>query len=127
MAGKKGKILIVEDNQDHLDILATNLGLEGYSVIMAINGKEALELVYKENPELIIVDIWMPELDGFEFCQKIKSSPGVSSIPVIILTGAKTRPEDVMEGLAYGADAYLLKPFELEELVETIEGLLAKR
>ena len=90
------------------------------------NGKEALEQIFKKTPDLVISDIMMPEMDGFTLCRKIKQNVNLNHIPVILLT-AKTREEDNLEGLNTGADAYIMKPFNIEILQKTVENLINTR
>ena len=90
------------------------------------NGKEALEQIFKKAPDLVISDIMMPEMDGLTLCRKIKQNVNLNHIPVILLT-AKTREEDNLEGLNTGADAYIMKPFNIEILQKTVENLINTR
>ena len=90
------------------------------------NGKEALEQIFKKTPDLVISDIMMPEMDGLTLCRKIKQNVNLNHIPVILLT-AKTREEDNLEGLNTGADAYIMKPFNIEILQKTVENLINTR
>ena len=119
------KLLLVEDNEEVRNYLRKNLQ-EKYNIIEASNGKLGFQQAKKELPALIISDIMMPEMDGFEFCEKIKSEIITSHIPVILLTARATR-EDRVEGLKIGADDYLPKPFDLEELFVRIENLIQLR
>ncbi len=118
-------ILIVEDHGDvhtYLQQLLTNQ----YRVLEADNGKSGLSMAFKEIPDLIISDIMMPEMDGYEFCQEVKADPRTSHIPVILLT-AKSSQDDRLEGFREGADAYLIKPFDQRELFIRVEKLLESR
>ena len=119
------KILIVEDHQDVRQYLSRLL-TSRYQIVEAYNGRHALSLAYQEIPDLIISDIMMPEMDGFELCQNIKTDQRTSHIPVILLT-AKSSQDDRLEGLKGGADAYLTKPFDKRELFIRIEKLLESR
>lgn len=118
-------ILIVEDNEEIRNYLHKNLE-EKYHIIEAQNGKFGIQIAEKELPDLIISDVMMPEMDGFEFCDKIKSDINTSHIPVILLTARASR-EDKLEGLKTGADDYLAKPFDLEELTVRVENLINQR
>ena len=115
MNEKNIKILLVDDEPDILEIVGFNLSNEGYNVITAENGADAVKKAKKEKPHLIVLDVMMPEMDGIEFCKKIKSDETTSHIAVILLT-AKTTHEDKMAGLEAGAEAYVRKPFDLNEL-----------
>lgn len=119
------KVLIVEDNAEVRNYLRKNLE-ERYYVLAAENGKIGFEKAEKELPDLIISDVVMPEMDGYEFCHKIKSEITTNHIPVILLTARAAR-EDKLEGLKTGADAYLSKPFDLEEIFVRIENLNQQR
>lgn len=117
-------ILLVEDNLDILKYLISCLG--NYNLIHATDGKTGLELALDNIPDLIISDILMPEVDGFEFCEKIKSDPHTDHIPVILLT-AKADHNDKLYGFSKGADAYITKPFSTAELLSRIEQLIEGR
>lgn len=119
----KKKLLIMEDNVDHLGMMKTYLELEGYEVETATNGRLGVESIMKSLPDLIVTDYQMPELDGMEILKILKSNSKTEHIPIIIVTGAKTSSSNVIEGLAAGVDAYLPKPFELDELSAAIQEL----
>ena len=124
-SGKKFTVLLVEDNADLLKLTREAL-LEWFRVLRASNGCEALELLAKENVDVIVSDVMMPEMDGFELCSKVKSEISYSHIPVILLT-AKTTLEAKIEGFECGADAYVEKPFSVKQLHMQIENLLKLR
>lgn len=109
-------ILIVDDNKNNLQVLGNILNESKYRVAMAIDGKTALRLVAKTNPDLIILDIMMPEMDGFEVCRILKSDTETAEIPIVFLS-AKTDLEDVVKGFQLGGVDYLTKPFKKEELL----------
>ena len=119
---RRQKLVIVEDDAEILDYLGTELGTD-YDIVKCSNGKQGLQAVLKEMPDLVISDIMMPEMDGNTLCSKIKTNGTTSHIPVILLT-AKSRDEDQLEGLATGADAYIVKPFNLDILRRTIVNLI---
>lgn len=118
-------ILLVDDNPEILDFIADGL-TEKYTVIKAQDGQEALKLLETENPDLIISDVMMPGIDGFELCKKIKINFNHSHIPIILLT-AKNTMQSKLEGLGVGADAYVEKPFSPEYLEVQIANLLSNR
>lgn len=117
------KILIVEDEEDLAKGLELNLADEGYRVIRASNGKEGLHLALTEAPDLILLDIRMPEMDGLEVCREIRRTG--SGIPILMLT-AKGEETDKVVGLEIGADDYMIKPFGLRELQARIKALLRR-
>jgi twitching motility two-component system response regulator PilG len=117
------KILIVEDEESLLKLESILLTTKGYLVQGATTGLAALEAVAAEPPDLILLDIMLPELDGFEVCERIKNNPETRDIPIILLTARKTS-EDVARGDAVGADQYITKPFKSAMVMETIERLL---
>ena len=121
----KGKILVVDDEIYIVHILDFSLGMEGYEVITALDGEQALERVKAEKPDLIVLDIMMPKLDGYEVCKNIKSSAETQHIPVILLS-AKGRNVDQKLGFDVGADDYITKPFSPRKLVERINQLLGQ-
>ena len=121
----KRTILLVDDNEEMLEFIADDLS-EKYQVITASNGQEALNKLQEESIQLIISDVMMPVMDGFEFCKIIKTSFEYSHIPVVLLT-AKNTLQSRIEGLELGADAYIDKPFSPEYLHVQIANLLANR
>lgn len=118
-------ILLVDDNGEILDFLSEDLN-EKYTVLKALNGQEALDLLQQEPVQLVISDIMMPVMDGYELCRNIKSNFEYSHIPVILLT-AKNTLQSKIEGLEMGADAYIEKPFSPEHLQVQIANLLSNR
>jgi len=118
-------LLIVEDNAELRNYLRNELKNQ-YRVILAKNGKEGLELAKSSLPDIIITDVIMPEMDGFEFCKKIKGDMRTSHIPLLMLT-AKARIDDRMEGIEMGADAYMVKPFDLRLLRLRLSQLITSR
>jgi DNA-binding response OmpR family regulator len=121
----KGKILVVDDEIYIVHILDFSLGMEGYEVVTALDGEQALEKVKTEKPDLIVLDIMMPKLDGYEVCKHIKSNASTQHIPVILLS-AKGRNVDQKLGFDVGADDYITKPFSPRKLVERINQLLGQ-
>lgn len=124
----KTKIMVVEDNLDEAKLIKMVLEGEGYEAVCAFNGKEALEKLETERPSLIVLDVMMPEMDGFSFCSKVRSSPEYENIPVIMLTGVAKRIHETkypMNGIMRAqAEEYLEKPIKPEDLLQAITKLL---
>ena len=116
------KILAVDDEKHILRLVQINLEKAGYEVVTGSNGREALEKVRSEKPELIVMDVMMPEMDGFEALKQLKAAPETSDIPVIMLT-AKAQDADVFHGWQSGADLYLTKPFNPMELLTFVKRI----
>lgn len=112
---RKKKILAVDDEKTIVRLVQVNLEREGYEVVTAYDGREALEKVESEKPDLIVLDVMMPYMDGFEVLQQLKKNPETRDIPVIMLT-AKAQDADVFRGWQSGVDCYLTKPFNPMEL-----------
>lgn len=123
---QKGKILVVDDEVYILHILDFSLGAEGFEVITANNGELAIEKAKQEKPDLIILDIMMPVLDGYETCRRLKKLPETKETPVVLLT-AKGRDVDRKLGFEVGAIDYIVKPFSPNSLIERIEEILGCR
>jgi len=121
----KGKILVVDDEIYIVHILDFSLGMEGYEVVTALDGEQALEKVKNEKPDLIVLDIMMPKLDGYETCKMLKNEDATREIPVILLS-AKGRNVDQKIGFEVGADDYITKPFSPRKLVERINAILGQ-
>jgi twitching motility two-component system response regulator PilG len=119
----KKKILIVEDEDTLLKLEATLLTSKGYDVEGVMNGQSALESMLTFKPDLVLLDIMIPGVDGFEVCQRIKDNPATKDIPVIMLTAKKSR-EDMERGEQVGADWYITKPFKSAMVIETIQKFI---
>ena len=115
--GSKAKILVVEDDLKILFLLRETLEKEGYTVISTSDGKDAIEHAALHQPDLVILDVWLPNMDGFEICQKLRE---LSDVPILMLTGKK-REDDKLRGLSCGADDYLVKPFSPKEMVARVK------
>jgi DNA-binding response OmpR family regulator len=120
------KILVADDEEHIVMILKDSLEFSGFQVITAYNGEEALERVEKDAPDLVVLDIGMPKLDGWEVCRRLKSNEKTKQIPIIILT-AYAQTSDQRKGSQLGADRFVTKPCDLTYLVEEIRTLLAKK
>src|SRR3954463_7907612 len=113
MTTARKKIIIVDDDRETREMLKMALELEGYEVRQAANGLRLLSSLHVDRPDLILLDVMMSWIDGFELCRSIKKNPVLSSIPIVFVS-ARTTPEDERVGLACGAAAYLRKPIDLE-------------
>lgn len=122
----KGKILVVDDEVYIVHILDFSLRMEGYDVVTALDGEQALEKVDSERPDLIVLDIMMPKLDGYDTCKRLKESPETRDIPIILLS-AKGRNVDQRMGFEAGANDYITKPFSPRKLVEKINSMLPQQ
>ena len=118
--------MVVEDIPNVLELLEVTLRFQGYEVISAHNGEEALEILESEKPALIITDILMPKLDGFSFVQKLRSNPKTLNIPVIFLSATYVTPEDRTFAMSLGASRFIEKPIDTEDFLLTIAELLSQ-
>jgi two-component system response regulator MprA len=116
--------MVIDDDAKITSMLKRSLAFEGYAVTTAANGQEGLKLLLQEEPNVIILDVMMPQLDGWEVCRRIRESG--SAVPILMLT-AKDEVSDRVKGLDLGADDYLVKPFALEELLARVRSLLRRR
>jgi DNA-binding response OmpR family regulator len=119
------KILIAEDERDIRDLIAFTLQFAGHQVITANNGEEAVSLTLAEIPDLVLTDVRMPKMSGYEACKLIKADPSTKHIPVVFLS-AKGQEAEVQTGLQSGADEYLLKPFAPDQLTKKVSEILSR-
>jgi DNA-binding response OmpR family regulator len=117
------EILIVDDEPSIVVPIQFLMEQQGYSVIVAENGHDALDLIYKYNPDLVLLDIMLPGIDGYEVCEIVRLNPKLRHVKIIFLT-AKGREVEIAKGLALGADAYITKPFSNAELVAKVKAVL---
>jgi adenylate cyclase len=117
------RILIADDNAMNLDILQTRLAIHGYDILTATDGEAALALACETQPDLILLDVMMPKLDGFEVCRRLRGDPALPFMPIILVT-ARTDPKDVVAGLEAGGDEYLTKPVDQAALVARVKSML---
>jgi two-component system alkaline phosphatase synthesis response regulator PhoP len=120
------KILVIEDDEDVLELIRYNLNREGYQVLSAETGETGLASASSDNPDLILLDLMLPEIDGFEVCRFLKRDHSTESIPIIMIT-AKGEESDVVTGLELGADDYITKPFSPRVLIARIRAVLRRR
>ncbi len=123
---RKAKILIIEDEKDIIELVQYNLEREGYTVMAVDQGEEALNTAKKTVPDLIILDLMLPGIDGLEICRMLKYDPKTMNIPIIMLT-AKSEEADMVVGLQIGADDYIPKPFSPKVLLARIKAILRRR
>jgi DNA-binding response OmpR family regulator len=120
------KILVVDDEIDLVKTIQFSLELGGYKVLVSYNGEDALNQARKENPDLILLDIMLPKLDGYKVCRLLKFDEQYKHIPILMMT-AKTQEKDKLMGKETGANEYITKPFDIEELMVKIKGYLNKQ
>ena len=118
------KILTCDDEKNIVRLIQVNLERQGYEVVTAYNGRECLEKVASEKPDLVVLDLMMPEMTGFEVLEELKKNPETQNIPVIMLT-ARTQDQDVLRGWQSGVECYLTKPFNPIELLTFIKRIFA--
>jgi len=119
------KILIAEDERDIRDLIAFTLRFAGHEVFVATNGEEAVEMAPQVSPDLVIMDVRMPRMTGYEACKTMKADPDLKDIPVVFLT-ARGQESEIQQGLEAGAEEYLLKPFAPDQLTNRVKAILVK-
>jgi DNA-binding response OmpR family regulator len=110
------KILVIDDEEDFLEWVKTGLSAEKFEVVTAENGKTGLKLAATQKPDLVIVDLYLPDIEGFDICNQLKSNPDTKHIPVILVTGVFKNIDAIDKGYQNGADDFLIKPFSYEQL-----------
>jgi DNA-binding response OmpR family regulator len=116
-------IMIAEDEADAANLLALHLQRHGYRTLSVPDGREALNAVFEHKPDLLILDLMLPYLHGFELCRLLKAAPATRHLPIIMVT-ARTCTEDKLKGFSLGANDYVTKPFEIRELLARVQALL---
>lgn len=119
------KILVAEDERDIRDLVAFTLRFAGHEVFTAANGEEAVQMTPKVSPDLILMDVRMPKMTGYEACKTLKADPEFKDIPIVFLS-AKGQESEIQQGLEVGAEEYLLKPFAPDQLTARIKTILTK-
>jgi DNA-binding response OmpR family regulator len=119
-------VLAADDDEDILELVAFRLERSGYTVLRARDGQEALELARKEKPDLAVLDVMMPKLDGFELTRRLRAEEATSRMPIILLT-ARAQDTDLDRGFQSGADDYIRKPFSPQELSTRVQAILGRR
>ena len=121
-----GKVLIVDDNTANIDVMLTFLEMEGYEISIATSGAMALHVAGHDHPDLILLDVMMPNMDGYEICRKLKKDPTTASIPIIFVT-AKKETADIVQGFQCGGVDYISKPYRQEEVLSRVRTHLQLR
>ncbi|MCD6571035.1 MAG: response regulator [Deltaproteobacteria bacterium] len=121
----KKNVLVVDDEKDIVELVRFNLAREGFKVITSYNGEDAIRLVKGKSPDLIILDLMLPGMDGLEVCRILKRNSSTFSIPIIMLT-AKGEETDIVTGLELGADDYVTKPFSIKEIIARVKTVLRR-
>ena len=119
------KILVAEDERDIRELIGFTLRYAGFEVILVNNGTEALQKASSELPDLILMDVRMPKMTGYEACRQLKDNPATQAIPVVFLS-AKGQEGEIEQGLASGAEEYIVKPFAPDELADQVKDILAR-
>jgi DNA-binding response OmpR family regulator len=119
-------ILVADDEEDLRELVAYRLTRSGYEVVAAVDGQEAFQLARERPPDLMVLDVMMPRLDGYELTRRLRAEESLRSIPVILLT-ARSQDSDVSRGFEVGADDYLKKPFNPDELLARVRAVLGRR
>ena len=120
------KVLVVDDEPDLVETVRFPLEMEGYQVLVSYNGEDGLNQARRENPDLIILDLMLPKLDGYKVCRLLKFDERYKHIPILMLT-AKTQEKDRILGKETGADGYMTKPFDIDQLMEKVKLYLSKK
>ena len=122
----KQHVFVVEDEEDILDLIRHHLAKEGYAVSTAANGMEAVKAILRKPPDLVLLDLMLPGLDGLEVCRMLKKDAQTADVPILMVT-AKDEESDVVAGLELGADDYVVKPFRMKELIARVRAALRRR
>lgn len=117
------KLLLVDDEKDLVDAVVLRLEANGYEVSVAYDGQEGLDKAIKEKPDLIILDLMLPKIDGYKVCTLLKTDTKYNNIPIIMFT-ARAQESDIKKGKELGADAYIIKPFDSQVLLDKIKALI---
>ncbi len=117
------KILVVDDEPTIVRLMEFILARQGHEMIVAVNGEEALEKIQSQHPDLVLLDIMMPRIDGYEVAQRLRADPATAALPIIMLS-AKAQDEDIRKGVEVGVDEYVTKPFTPDHLVQVVTKYL---
>ena len=119
------KIIVIEDEADILEVLELNLVQDGFDVLCSQKGEKGLELIRRESPDLVLLDLKLPDLDGLEICRRVKADEATQHIPIVMVT-VKGKESDIVLGLGLGADDYITKPFNIGELIARVKAVLRR-
>jgi len=119
------KILVVDDEPTIVRLMEFILARQGHEMLVAVNGEEALEKIQSQRPDLVLLDIMMPRIDGYEVAQRLRADPATAALPIIMLS-AKAQDEDIRKGVEVGIDEYITKPFTPDYLVQVVAKYLAR-
>ncbi|MEW6040772.1 MAG: response regulator [Elusimicrobiota bacterium] len=119
------KIVVIDDEEDYLNLVKTILEPLGYKIIFSSNGTDGLSKIKSDIPDLVILDVNMPEINGYQLCQQIRKTQDIKHIPIILLT-VRRKEDDKVKGLELGADDYITKPFHPKELIARVETVLRR-
>jgi len=119
------KILVVDDEPTIVRLMEFILARQGHEMLVAVNGEEALEKIRAHAPDLVLLDIMMPRIDGYEVARTVRADPATAALPIIMLS-AKAQEEDIRKGVEIGVDEYITKPFSPEHLVHVVAGYLSR-
>jgi CheY-like chemotaxis protein len=120
------KVLVVDDDEVIVRLLELNFELEGHEVASVLDGKQAIERIAEVAPDVVLLDVMMPELDGYRVCAQLREDPAFATLPIVFLS-ARAQETDIARGTEVGGDAYVTKPFDPLELVQLVERLVAER
>ncbi len=119
------KILVVDDEADLVRLIGYALQIEGYDIVTATNGQDALRAVQSERPDLVVLDVMLPDLSGVEVCRRLRDQPATAHLPIMMLS-ARSQVSDKVKALQAGADEYITKPYNPDELLQTIHALITR-
>ncbi|MCS6875357.1 MAG: response regulator [Aquificaceae bacterium] len=125
MVKKSENVLVVEDDRDLAELIAYNLRKEGYEPVVRLRGKEAIETLESHTPDLLLLDVMLPDYDGFKIAQYVRNNPTLKDLPIIFIT-ARDMERDKLKGFSLGADDYITKPFSIKELIARVKAVLRR-
>jgi CheY-like chemotaxis protein len=120
------RVLVVDDDPHVLQLLRVNFELEGYEVVSASNGEEALQRIDERPPDILVCDVMMPGMDGLEVVERVRNNPATAKLPIVMVS-AKAQQSDLLAGGDAGADAYVTKPFDPQDLIDAVTNVLKRK